>query len=149
SPCIITFCKVLQSLRELLPALSFLIGKSRIKKNFCSSRRLKISRRISDHQHMVLFIAFVQKFPQTVFLSPCFLGHKEICILSQFKELPLFVYFLKISRCNYDDICIFSGHPQCILCTIKRRFFRSEEHTSELQSRFDLVCRLLLEKKKQ
>src|SRR5207249_9086745 len=27
--------------------------------------------------------------------------------------------------------------------------FRSEEHTSELQSRFDLVCRLLLEKKKR
>src|SRR5437868_9684996 len=26
---------------------------------------------------------------------------------------------------------------------------RSEEHTSELQSRFDLVCRLLLEKKKK
>src|SRR5206468_8859608 len=32
-----------------------------------------------------------------------------------------------------------------------RRFFnaRSEEHTSELQSRSDLVCRLLLEKKKK
>src|SRR5699024_12491106 len=28
------------------------------------------------------------------------------------------------------------------------RLSRSEEHTSELQSRFDLVCRLLLEKKK-
>src|SRR5207249_8174794 len=28
-----------------------------------------------------------------------------------------------------------------------RRRGRSEEHTSELQSRFDLVCRLLLEKK--
>src|SRR5450830_1258915 len=28
------------------------------------------------------------------------------------------------------------------------RALRSEEHTSELQSRFDLVCRLLLEKKK-
>src|SRR5207249_7797887 len=27
--------------------------------------------------------------------------------------------------------------------------FRSEEHTSELQSRFDLVCRLLLEKKNE
>src|SRR5699024_12699301 len=26
---------------------------------------------------------------------------------------------------------------------------QSEEHTSELQSRFDLVCRLLLEKKKE
>src|SRR5699024_12853227 len=31
---------------------------------------------------------------------------------------------------------------------MKRWNYRSEEHTSELQSRFDLVCRLLLEKKK-
>src|SRR5206468_12752530 len=30
-----------------------------------------------------------------------------------------------------------------------RRGTRSEEHTSELQSRSDLVCRLLLEKKKK
>src|SRR5690349_23101505 len=30
-----------------------------------------------------------------------------------------------------------------------RRRVRSEEHTSELQSRRDLVCRLLLEKKKK
>src|SRR5699024_12408813 len=30
----------------------------------------------------------------------------------------------------------------------KYKHTRSEEHTSELQSRFDLVCRLLLEKKK-
>src|SRR6266536_5929094 len=29
------------------------------------------------------------------------------------------------------------------------RWVRSEEHTSELQSRVDLVCRLLLEKKKK
>src|SRR5207248_11659267 len=28
-------------------------------------------------------------------------------------------------------------------------FFRSEEHTSELQSPYDLVCRLLVEKKKK
>src|SRR5260370_9209728 len=28
------------------------------------------------------------------------------------------------------------------------QFFRSEEHTSELQSHLNLVCRLLLEKKK-
>src|SRR5699024_12782605 len=35
----------------------------------------------------------------------------------------------------------------CIgICTLYPA--RSEEHTSELQSRFDLVCRLLLEKKK-
>ena len=31
----------------------------------------------------------------------------------------------------------------------RNRKFRSEEHTSELQSHHDLVCRLLLEKKKQ
>src|SRR2546421_10273903 len=30
-----------------------------------------------------------------------------------------------------------------------RVYLRSEEHTSELQSRSDLVCRLLLEKKKK
>src|SRR5699024_12126032 len=29
------------------------------------------------------------------------------------------------------------------------KYYRSEEHTSELQSRFDIVCRLLLEKKKK
>src|SRR5687768_18264284 len=31
--------------------------------------------------------------------------------------------------------------------TTSRMFWRSEEHTSELQSRLHLVCRLLLEKK--
>src|SRR5699024_11472882 len=31
---------------------------------------------------------------------------------------------------------------------VRPREDRSEEHTSELQSRFELVCRLLLEKKK-
>src|SRR5699024_11793474 len=30
---------------------------------------------------------------------------------------------------------------------LHKKSIRSEEHTSELQSRFDLVCRLLLEKK--
>src|SRR5690606_40252037 len=34
------------------------------------------------------------------------------------------------------------------LLSCKPRVFRSEEHTSELQSRENLVCRLLLEKKK-
>src|SRR5204863_6964896 len=36
-----------------------------------------------------------------------------------------------------------------ILPTARVFIFRSEEHTSELQSRRDLVCRLLLEKKKR
>src|SRR5438034_4808934 len=34
-------------------------------------------------------------------------------------------------------------------CTQPRLDLRSEEHTSELQSHSDLVCRLLLEKKKK
>src|SRR5438477_3462287 len=37
-------------------------------------------------------------------------------------------------------------HSICILC---RHVKRSEEHTSELQSHVNLVCRLLLEKKKK
>src|SRR5207249_7685156 len=36
-----------------------------------------------------------------------------------------------------------------IVGTVRDMAPRSEEHTSELQSRFDLVCRLLLEKKKK
>src|SRR5699024_11802193 len=43
-------------------------------------------------------------------------------------------YGVRIGPCNYCGYC--------------EDFGRSEEHTSELQSRFDLVCRLLLEKKK-
>src|SRR5206468_13040195 len=43
--------------------------------------------------------------------------------------------------------------PQCRLCGHERprelESRRSEEHTSELQSRSDPVCRLLLEKKKK
>src|SRR5437868_7660867 len=39
-------------------------------------------------------------------------------------------------------------NPAAIAVVITSFALRSEEHTSELQSRFDLVCRLLLEKKK-
>src|SRR5699024_12485129 len=47
-------------------------------------------------------------------------------------------FFLSHTTSNKSVIC------RPITCS----FNRSEEHTSELQSRFDLVCRLLLEKKK-
>src|SRR5699024_11612995 len=45
---------------------------------------------------------------------------------------------------------IYRTHDDVIMdmVLIYVRADRSEEHTSELQSRFDLVCRLLLEKKK-
>src|SRR5690625_5894889 len=44
-----------------------------------------------------------------------------------------------------------SGHTTAAtasISTFEARMMRSEEHTSELQSRGHLVCRLLLEKKK-
>src|SRR5690349_22872333 len=45
---------------------------------------------------------------------------------------------------KYPTLLYCQGGPQSALT----QFYRSEEHTSELQSRRDLVCRLLLEKKK-
>src|SRR5436190_12057743 len=44
------------------------------------------------------------------------------------------------------DVCV-AGAQKCLGGPPRRR--RSEEHTSELQSHSDLVCRLLLEKKKK
>src|SRR5207249_11117455 len=43
--------------------------------------------------------------------------------------------------------CSLSMRSQSARLVLFLARFRSEEHTSELQSRFDLVCRLLLEKK--
>src|SRR5699024_12163628 len=55
-------------------------------------------------------------------------------------------------RCCSPYVSIITGWIQMgkrFFCKILGSGFqRSEEHTSELQSRFDLVCRLLLEKKK-
>src|SRR2546426_9270295 len=44
---------------------------------------------------------------------------------------------------------IFVRHLQVIAFVPSREHVRSEEHTSELQSPCNLVCRLLLEKKKK
>src|SRR5207248_7643694 len=43
-----------------------------------------------------------------------------------------------------ESVAVFDGH---IACFAPCAGDRSEEHTSELQSPYDLVCRLLLEKK--
>src|SRR2546427_5766828 len=49
------------------------------------------------------------------------------------------------------DTCFHSGRPISANIAVLRSAVleRSEEHTSELQSQSNLVCRLLLEKKKQ
>src|SRR2546429_3787474 len=51
-----------------------------------------------------------------------------------------------------DAVAVFrmqALQPPLVACRLRSRDARSEEHTSELQSRLHLVCRLLLEKKKK
>src|SRR5689334_24743785 len=50
---------------------------------------------------------------------------------------------------QYEVIPGDDGEPVVALGVAGYRRLRSEEHTSELQSQFHLVCRLLLEKKKK
>src|SRR5947209_8867930 len=55
--------------------------------------------------------------------------------------------------CGVDEIALFTAgsdlHIKHKLAMTRDQVKRSEEHTSELQSRQYLVCRLLLEKKKK
>src|SRR5256712_7134557 len=62
----------------------------------------------------------------------------EIYTLSLHDALPIFVVVCAVGS--------YAVHNSMI--DIWYMVIRSEEHTSELQSRSDLVCRLLLEKKK-
>src|SRR2546429_2315559 len=59
-----------------------------------------------------------------------------------------FLQPLRFDLCGYNDLRRVKpfavGMPKS-----EQHFMRSEEHTSELQSRLHLVCRLLLEKKKK
>src|SRR5699024_12537463 len=62
-------------------------------------------------------------------------------------KLPHLLWYLVIVKMLLSiDLLTVNVHP---LAPRKPDKYRSEEHTSELQSRFDLVCRLLLEKKKR
>src|SRR2546429_3844088 len=66
----------------------------------------------------------------------------EIYTLSLHDALPIFGSEA-IDAANLQMPQVFFISPK------DPRMLRSEEHTSELQSRLHLVCRLLLEKKKQ
>src|SRR5690349_24983218 len=73
----------------------------------------------------------------------------EIYTLSLHDALPICSVTLQTSTCAGRR----QGGTECsrtrMSCSSSSRTRRSEEHTSELQSRRDLVCRLLLEKKKK
>src|SRR4051812_49818625 len=74
-----------------------------------------------------------------------------------FPYTTLFRSFLRCPNCmrKLKDPCANCGKPLdpqwpiCPYCEAEVPGHRSEEHTSELQSHVNLVCRLLLEKKKK
>src|SRR2546429_6658939 len=76
----------------------------------------------------------------------------EIYTLSLHDALPIYRYFLFV---RFDDLGIVRSHGGRGYDDVRAfdvgafvtLIDRSEEHTSELQSRLHLVCRLLLEKK--
>src|SRR2546422_5589916 len=79
----------------------------------------------------------------------------EIYTLSLHDALPIHSAFhtphsasLTIGRLHYDGGGDWYAGPSA-LPNLLAAIRRSEEHTSELQSRLHLVCRLLLEKKKK
>src|SRR5699024_11934770 len=65
--------------------------------------------------------------------------------------LKIKIFSFSLSLCNISPSYLLA-HPaiksKVSAAVLTSPSARSEEHTSELQSRFDLVCRLLLEKKK-
>src|SRR2546427_8702456 len=77
----------------------------------------------------------------------------EIYTLSLHDALPIWIVFGELDgrvserATRLRDALARAGVP-VELSTDVRRVLRSEEHTSELQSQSNLVCRLLLEKKK-
>src|SRR2546422_4586149 len=76
----------------------------------------------------------------------------EIYTLSLHDALPISAARPTVER-NVSDLAIHrEGETLLFECgegTQRQMMRRSEEHTSELQSRLHLVCRLLLEKKKK
>src|SRR5690349_23740015 len=74
-----------------------------------------------------------------------------IYTLSLHDALPIFwpaILLIVIALSLFANMALVVVSRTAIV-TVPIMFARSEEHTSELQSRRDLVCRLLLEKKKE
>src|SRR5436305_12076846 len=63
-----------------------------------------------------------------------------------FRQLPSEIQ--ELAEGNYKLLVSNPRHPSLHFKKVGEYWSRSEEHTSELQSRPHLVCRLLLEKKK-
>src|SRR2546422_3457140 len=73
----------------------------------------------------------------------------EIYTLSLHDALPISAMARGVTRLSGIRARAESANDALAVFAWRRRIARSEEHTSELQSRLHLVCRLLLEKKKR
>src|SRR5699024_11956231 len=73
----------------------------------------------------------------------------EIYTLSLHDALPICAWPGSSSSSSSTFFGTSTGSSTSAMSALAASRWRSEEHTSELQSRFDLVCRLLLEKKKR
>src|SRR2546430_9197486 len=81
-------------------------------------------------------------FPYTtLFRSDVTLGYLDRA-KRDYKKIPLHEQVEVLSLLG--DVALDKGEPK-----VHAHVVRSEEHTSELQSQSNLVCRLLLEKKKR
>src|SRR5207247_4515565 len=81
-----------------------------------------------------------------------FIGRKRVRkFFGKIQEVAEMPNLIEVQKASYDQFLQIyeppGGRPDEGLQTVFKS--RSEEHTSELQSRVDLVCRLLLEKKKK
>src|SRR5699024_12684298 len=105
--------------------------------------------------HYLLFVSLVSRrrhtpqstlFPYTTLFRSCW----TTCFGPSYKPSLII-----ISISPAFNVVRIVSNSTCSMIPIGKLFpvswitSRSEEHTSELQSRFDLVCRLLLEKKKK
>src|SRR5207249_12318741 len=92
-------------------------------------------------------------FPYTTLFRSLFFEHKKM-YRSVRGDVPDGEFTVPIGRAQVTrqgtqvTVVAYGLMAHYALEAADRAADRSEEHTSELQSRFDLVCRLLLEKKK-
>src|SRR5205809_7976533 len=91
------------------------------------------------HYILLFFLSSFRPFCSFSFFFFNDTATTEIYTLSLHDALPILLV-------SFNMYCVLSD---LMLCKALPSASRSEEHTSELQSRLHLVCRLLLEKKKK